>query len=169
MFSPTLMTAHHRHSHCTYIASCKRIRLHIEVKMNIRIPYTIYAKQTFQCICYDYAVFFLLSFLHSFGLVRCCCCFRRVLFMFFVPLCVPSSFLLPLQRPMYAVRQLLGFAVERFCLGGSCSGCSVFAMFGCYLQHVYLYLYVVCTVFTLHCTYSIKRLVDGWYPGAMDL
>lgn len=58
MFSPTLMTAHHRHSHCTYIASCKRIRLHIEVKMNIRIPYTIYAKQTFQCICYDYTVFF---------------------------------------------------------------------------------------------------------------
>lgn len=109
IFSPTLMTAHHRrHSHCTVLLPNGRAR-------------TIYKSRCTRQ--------------HSQSLSKRLCLYSLWLyfcFMFFFHfLCVPSSFLLPFHS-----ERIRSFGVERFCLADSCSDFSVFAMFGRYLQHV---------------------------------
>lgn len=63
----------------------------------------------------------------------------------------------------HSTANVRSFGVERFCLADSCSGFSVLAMFGRYLQHVFLYVISqsflsvsisVCAVFFLQSIFS---------------
>lgn len=175
--SPTLMTAHHRHSHCTYLPSTfATFKMHIEIRMptNINIlcvecvECTLSASSHRFCICYDYTLlvssFFLSSrtFVHLLLLLLQFVFFSCSIFISCVPLHIVrvanvcASCLRLLSRGLAEVIRVV--AVQ-------CLLCSV-VIYNTFLTYnfcVYRFFFNV-----LHCTYSIKHRTVGQYPGALD-